>query len=337
VILQHHAGLNLQIPGRLHRMPAPFGLEVCVFGSQVLEVMIGLLVIYLALSVVCSGIKEVIATLFNLRSKTLELAIRNMLQDANRDVAQKIFEHPVIAGTVAPGKKLPSYISSRNFALALLDTVSPVKDGTQPRTIQDLRAGIANLPALQLRKTLLGLVDAAQGDLESAQKKIEHWFDDTMERVSGWYKRMAQKLIFVAGLALCLALNADTFQISNELWSDEALRNAVVAQATKRVHESKPVSSASDGLADGAAPGLTLAQLQKVSAEVRAAHPLPLGWGRETKGTRDTLLSWPESPVKLLGVLVSSFAILLGAPFWFDLLNKFINLRISGDPPAPSR
>jgi hypothetical protein len=30
-------------------------------------------------------------------------------------------------------------------------------------------------------------------------------------------------------------------------------------------------------------------------------------------------------------------AILLGAPFWFDLLNNFINLRISGEPPAPSR
>jgi hypothetical protein len=129
-----------------------------VFGSQVLEVMIGLLLIYLALSVVCSGLKEVLASLFALRSKTLEVAIQKMLQDINGDVAQK-----------------------------------------------------------------------------------------------------------------------------------------------------------------------------------RAAHPLRLGWSREAKGLRGTLLSWPESPLKLLGILVSSSAILLGAPFWFDLLNNFINLRMSGQPPAPSR
>lgn len=308
------------------------GAEVCVLGSQVLEVMIGLLLIYLALSVVCSGMKEILASLFALRSKTLELAIQQMLQDINGDVAQKVLQHPLIAGTVSPGKKLPSYISSRNFPLALMDAIDPIKDGTQPRTIQDLRAGIANLPATKLRKTLLGFIDTAQGDLESAQKKIEHWFDDTMERVSGWYKRLAQKLIFVAGQLLCLALNANTFQISRELWSDEALRNAVVAQATKRVHEGKPADSA-----PGASQELPLAQLREVSDEVRVAHPLPLGWSRETKGLRGTLLSWPESPLKLLGILVSSLAILLGAPFWFDLLNNVINLRMSGELPAPSR
>ena len=189
-----------------------------MFGSQVLEVMIGLLLIYLALSVACSGIKEIIASAFALRSKTLEAAIRNMLQDADGGVAQRIFEHPLIAGSVPPGKKLPSYISSRNFALALFDTVAPASGTTQPRTIQDLRAGIANLPGTKLRETLLGFVDAAQGNLESVQQKIEQWFDDTMERVSGWYKRTAQKLIFGAGFVLCVALNADTFQIAKELW-----------------------------------------------------------------------------------------------------------------------
>jgi len=308
-----------------------------MFGSQVLEVMIGLLLIYLALSVACSGIKELIAGLFALRSKTLRLAVRNMLQDANGDVAQKIFEHPVVAGTVSPDKKSPSYISSRNFAVALLDVVAPLKEEGQPRTIQDLRGGITNLPAPKLRKTLLGFVDAAQGDVESAKKRIEHWFDDTMERVSGWYKRLAQKLIFVAGFLLCLVLNADTLQISRELWSDEALRNAVVAQATKRVHEGKPAPAVAENATEGTPADLTLAQLQKVSDEVRQAHPLPLGWGHEAKGVRGTLFSWPESPLKLLGILISSLAILLGAPFWFDLLNNLINLRLSGNPPAPSR
>src|ERR1700760_2612649 len=147
--------------------------EVRVFGSQVLEVLIGLLLLFLALSVVCSGIKEIAASFFALRSRTLETAIRKMLHEINGDVAQNLLRHPLIAGTVSPDKKLPSYISSRNFALALVDTISPQNDGTQTRTISDLRASIVNLPATNLRKTLLGFIDTAQGDMDCALKKIE--------------------------------------------------------------------------------------------------------------------------------------------------------------------
>lgn len=309
-----------------------------MFGSQVLEVMIGLLLIYLALSVACSGIKEVIASVFALRSKTLEAAIRNMLQDADSQVAQKIFEHPLIAGTAAPGKKMPSYISSRNFALALFDIIAPASDTTQPLTIQELRAGIANLPGTKLRKTLLGFVDAAQGNLESAQQMIEHWFDDTMERVSGWYKRTAQKLIFAAGFVLCLALNADTFQIAKELWSDETLRSATVAQATEYVRQGKSSSTAPDSSSNCAKTGdrSLSCEIRDVSDKIRSAELVPLGWGQGAS-LRGSIVSWPAGPLKLLGILTSSFAVLMGAPFWFDLVNNVINLRISGDPPAPSR
>jgi len=309
-----------------------------MFGSQVLEVMIGLLLTYLALSVACSGIKEVIASLFALRSKTLEAAIRKMLLGVNGNVAQKILEHPVIAASAPPGKKLPSYIASRNFALALLDTVAPMKDAAQPRTIQSLRASIAALPQTNLRNTLLGFIDSAKGDLESVHKKIERWFDDTMERASGWYKRTAQKLIFGAGLVLCLALNADTFQIAKELWSDEALRTAVVTQATERVREGNSVNPPDSSASVVKADSLPISdQLLQVGEAIRAAQPLPFGWSHEQNGALRAIFAWPRGLFKFLGILVSSFAILMGAPFWFDMLNKIINLRISGNPPAPSR
>jgi len=305
-----------------------------VFGSQMLEVMIGLLVIYLALSVVCSGIKEVLASLLELRSKTLQGAIRNMLQDGDGGLADKILDHPLIAGTTSPDKVRPSYISSRMFALALLDTVAPPSSAAQPRTIQDLRASIAGLPGTKLRATLLGFVDSAQGNIAIAQTKIEHWFDDTMDRVTGWYKRTAQKVIFVAGLLLCLVLNVDTFHIARELWSDEALRNAVVAQAVNRAHQQ---SSATELASTQLGSGPISAEFQQVSKDVREAQVLPIGWDHapDVSAIKDPH-NWPQMLLKLLGILVSSFAILMGAPFWFDLLNRIINLRISGDPPASS-
>jgi hypothetical protein len=306
-----------------------------VFGSQVLEVTVGLMLVYLALSVACSGIKEVIAGILDLRSRTLETAVRNMLRDADGGVAQKVLEHPLITGTTEPGRKLPSYISSRNFALALLDSMAPADAAAKPRSIDDLRAGISSLPGTKLRKTLLGFIDSAQGDVNAAQQKIEHWFDDTMERVTGWYKRTAQKIIFAAGIALCLLLNADTFTIARELWSDELLRNAMVNQATNRAHDTKLSNAISSASATVPSGDLTLAELQQVSAAVSVAHPLPLGWRHETNGLR-IFLTWPDGLWKLLGILATSFAILMGAPFWFDLLNRVINLRTSGDPPAQS-
>jgi len=187
-----------------------------------------------------------------------------------------------------------------------------------------------------LRRTLQGFVDSAGGNLAVAESKIQTWFDDTMERVSGWYKREAQKLIFGAAVVSCALLNADTFQIAKSLWGDEALRNAVVAQATKRVQQGIPVS-AKDGSAVNL-PALRLQDLQEVGKEAGEAHPLPLGWRCPTGGCRAALQKvptlWLTGLLKLFGILITSFAILLGAPFWFDLLNKVINLRISGEPPA---
>ncbi|MGC2233356.1 MAG: hypothetical protein WBA09_17790, partial [Candidatus Acidiferrum sp.] len=136
------------------------------------------------------------------------------------------------------------------------------------------------------------------------------------------YKRMAQKIIFVAGLVLCVAVNADTLMIVKELWSDQAMRSAVVAQAVKKVHSTVPAESTSPEIS-----------LQQVAGEIREANAPPIGWSRNTSDVRAFPNGLEEGILKLLGILLTSFAIVMGAPFWFDMLNNVINLRSSGDPP----
>jgi hypothetical protein len=294
-----------------------------MFGSQVLEVVVGLTLIYLVLSIGCSGIKEVIAAIFSLRAKTLEDGVRSMLKNGPNDYTAKLFAHPVITATAPEGQK-PSYISSRMFAAALLDVVAPA-DSTQPRTIQSLRASVSQIPDAKLRTTLLNMIDSAGGDLDAARLKIEHWFDDTMARVSGWYKRMAQKIIFAAGLLLCVAVNADTLMIVKELWSDQALRSAMVAQATQKVQSTNPADFLNQ---EGS--------LQQVAGAIREANTPPIGWSHDSKDIRVWPSGFGEQALKVLGLLLTSFAIVMGAPFWFDMLNNLINLRSSGNPP-PTR
>jgi hypothetical protein len=291
-----------------------------MFGSQVLEVVIGLTLIYLLLSIGCSGIKEVIAAIFSLRARTLENGVRSMLQNGPNGFTAQLFAHPLIQATAPEGQK-PSYISARMFAAALLDLVAPAQ-ANQPRTLESLRAGVSQIPDAKLRATLLNIVDSANGDIEIARLKIEHWFDDTMARVTGWYKRMAQKIIFAAGLILCAAVNADTLMIVKELWSDQALRSAMVAQAGQKVQPTSPADNLNQK-----------DSLQQLAGEIRDVNQPPIGWSR----TPNDIRIWPgalgDQALKILGILLTSFAIVLGAPFWFDMLNNVINLRLSGNPP----
>jgi hypothetical protein len=279
--------------------------------SQVLEVAIGLVFVYLVLSTVCSGIKEVIAHVLDLRANVLENAIRNMLGDSDNTITSELFNHQLIASTVQPGDK-PSYISSRNFALALFDILAPPKSG-ESRTVQDLKNGVANLPAQRVRTTLLGLLDAGQQNVDVARQMVENWYDDTMERVSGAYKRRAQAFIAGIGLTLCVLLNADSLMFMKELWNDEALRTAVVAQAQR--------AQANGGCKD-------------VLNCIRAANVPPIGWSNDAVRGCPEGLGWLW---KVFGILITSVAIALGAPFWFDLLNKIGNLRLTGNPPPDSR
>jgi hypothetical protein len=289
--------------------------------SQVLEVSVGLIFIYLVVSTVCSGIKELIARALNMRATTLENAIRNLLADPQGSITSKLLQNHLIAGTVDAGAK-PAYISSRNFALSLFDLIAPAKAG-QPRTVQDLKNGIGNLPDSRVSQALLGLLDSAQQDVDLARLRVENWYDDAMERVSGAYKRRAQVWIAVLGLGLCVGLNVDSLMIIRELWNDEALRTAVAAEAQKQAETPQAMDKCKDK-----------DLLNCVTASIRSANMPPIGWAG------DGVRALPESSGwlwKALGILISSVAVAMGAPFWFDLLNKVVNLRLTGTPPPDSR
>lgn len=286
--------------------------------SQVLEVAVGLIFIYLLLSTACSGIKELIARLLDMRAKTLESAIRNMLADPNNAITNAILQNHVIAGTVQPGNK-PSYVSSRNFALSLFDFIATPKEG-QSRSMQDLKAGVNKLPAA-VQKTLLGLLESAQGDVDLARQRVENWYDDAMERVSGAYKRRSQVYIAVLGLLLCSALNADSLMIVRELWSDQALRSAIVVQAQENATKAEAAGACTD-------------VLKCATDSIRAAEVPPIGWAHDGVRAIPTDGEWAW---KILGILISSIAVAMGAPFWFGLLNKIVNLRLTGSPPPDSR
>ncbi|TMC18140.1 MAG: hypothetical protein E6J34_17720, partial [Chloroflexi bacterium] len=274
-----------------------------MLGSSVLEVAIGLIFVYLFLSLICSTINEqVIARLFTLRAKTLEDGILTMLNNAHGEkMTQDFYNHPLIKGLakegplsrwLARGSK-PSYIPSPIFALAIKEVLVAYKAGEIPLAL----------------KTVL---DQAQGDTQQELANLERWFDDTMDRVSGWYKRKVQLILFILALIIVVYLNVDTIGLITALSSNSVLHDSIV-------------SAAQGNGKDILNPAQNLQQLQQLQKNFQLIQPA-LGW-TSLPGT------FPDWILKILGLLATTFAVSLGAPFWFDVLNKFTQLRMAGNPP----
>ena len=186
-----------------------------MFGSAILDTAIGLIFVFLAVSLAVSAANEVLAALFKLRARNLLLGIQELLQDPSADgLVTRFYKHPLIAGLAANGGK-PSYIPSRTFVLALLDLVSPTTEGTN-RTLDDLKAGIEKLPA-SLQVTFRVLLDEAGHDIERFKTQLEIWFNNTMDRASGWYKRKTQAIQLVLALAIVVIANVDSIRITRSL------------------------------------------------------------------------------------------------------------------------
>jgi hypothetical protein len=298
-----------------------------VLDFAALDVAIGLIFVFFLLSLVCSAINESISSALRWRAVMLAEGIENLLSGTStvtaegRALARSVHEHPLIQGLVRPGShRWPSYVPSRTFVSALLSL------GTLPGTVagaeRSVQESIDAIPNQHVRDAMSGLLRRAGGDARRFEALAEEWFDDSMERVSGWYRRKVQIALLVIASALVLALNVDTVQLSSHLWSDQSVRRAVVETASS-------TAVTGQGSQACATPGECL---QDVADRVGEVHSLdiPLGWRAPNEPQWDR---WTWYPTKLIGLVLTVAALSLGAPFWFDLLSKVARLRASGAPP----
>ena len=136
-----------------------------------------------------------------------------------------VHSHPLVQSSPTT---LPSYVSSRNFALALLETL---RDGSQAPLFTQAAQTISNLPPGDLKRTLTLFAQAAAGDEDKLRAYIEHWFDDAMDRLSGIYKRMSQFMLLFLGIIIAVALNVDSARLARTLSQEPDVLNAIVADS----------------------------------------------------------------------------------------------------------
>jgi hypothetical protein len=233
---------------------------------------------------------------------------------------------PVAAATptIDPKADHPSYLSGRTVALALLGSLDPSK--TVPG-FNDLKTAVEKMGASNVRDALLASLTEAQNDIDKLRTSVATWFDDSMERLSGAYKRKLKWISAIIGLVVALAFNADSFKVGTTLWSDQALRASIVAVATKVATDSLP--------ATGQDVDETKLKTQISNTET-SLRGLPIGWRCRPEASGLDCIKQNVCDItflQLLGWLLTAAALSLGAPFWFDMLNKFINIRGAGTKP----
>ena len=296
-----------------------------MFGSAILDVAIGLVSIFLFLSLIGTAINEWVSGVLSMRAKNLEEGIRNILNDPEgKGLAKTFYNHPLVR-SLTKGKEKPSYIPSRVFALTLMDILAPADPQKGSTTIDQFRKSVEKIQNEALKRNILIQLDEAGNDILQARQNIEKWFNEGMERVSGWYKRRIQWITLGYALMITIFLNVDTIAVTNSLYRDPTLRAAMVAAAQEIAKQ--PISESSTKRAEES--------VKEIKEELEKIR-LPIGWATPSRTETPRKMAFFDWIIRICGWVITAFAVTLGAPFWFDLLNKFINIRSSGIKPKGS-
>jgi hypothetical protein len=283
------------------------------------QVALGLIFVYLVLALVCSALNEAVSTVWRWRAKFLQEGIANLL-DPDDPVkgaqhATTLYAHPLVNSMIRPqtarGKQRPpSYLPARIFATALLDLD---RKGAE----RSVKESIDAVPSPQARASLQALWADSNGRQDVFRQAVEVWYDDAMERVSGWYRRRMHLVMWVIASAIVLSLNVDTIRIAEHVWKDRTVRAAVIARTQHPALDS-PNSSVTN-------VAVSVGKLQQLK--------LPIGWSIEDRPSSGW--GWGRMLLlKLVGLLMTAAAMTLGAPFWFDMLGRIARIRSAGPPPV---
>jgi hypothetical protein len=293
----------------------------------ILDVAIGICFIYLLLGLICATVNEMISGWLRTRSKFLEQGIGRLL--GNDALKQALYAHPLI-GTLAAsdGAARPSYIPPERFVSALMDVLTG--PGRSSSDLAALRQGLAAAGNEQLNTALTALLDRPGMEAAAVRVRLEKWFDDGMEGVTGWYKRDAQRNALILACAITVTLNADTVHIARTLWTSPTVRAVLVEEAKVRSERALP-EYPRDPTASAPAKG----PMQALSDREQALLGQVTGWTDDQLPPGGNIFGWLWSILRshLLGWILTAIAVSLGAPFWFDTLNRFVNIRSGGHAP----
>jgi len=395
---------------------------------KIIEVLISLVLIYALLSILVSGIVEIINNIQKSRGKMLQTAILQMLKDPlNLEYGKLLLKHPLINSMNNQKDKRPfQYLASDAFADAFIDIIGQQAERSLPlqkvkkdedkheflsdkavtrySAMDSFAMGLDQMNDSPFKAMLLSFYSKSEADYTALKRKIARWFDNYMDRTSGWYKRKQSVKFRMIGFIIAFALNADSIYFFKVISMDDTLRKDLTEVAegitknyspedkdaqTLRKHQLAVIDSSLQviqksgtdstqqsklqplikGVEDlsinmAESDSLQRQQLDEINQVLVLTNQLgvPLGWNKneaplswfpaswfgkdeepELPNTKMGVYlynrnwsAWPSAFWYIIGISLTGFLLGFGAPFWFDILIKFVNIRKAGKKPDSS-
>jgi hypothetical protein len=309
-----------------------------MFNSQIIDVGIGLALMYLFQSILVSGINELIVAATSYRGKVLKRFLNLALKDKDEknSLVDKLFSSPYIINLRKKGK-YPPEITSRNFADAVFEMINR-NDFSTAAVSEKIASNLKTLPDSNFKHILIIKFEEVNGNIELFKHSVEDWYNDYMNKVTHWYKSKMSGFILLFSFIITVAMNVDSFRVMNELWKNAKLRESVVSMSediTKQEYQNYLATATATDSLDIA--------LDKVSSNYQKLHMLdfPITWDYEYKiknGNASTIskfslwekINWSYQQFtleKILGFIITTMAVSIGAPIWFDILKKLVGMK----------
>lgn len=327
--------------------------------DHTLQILICLAVIYFLFSSLVSIILEWLSRKTQQRGKMLHHAINKLLHDSvNQSFGSTLYSHYLIDRLKKDKDSYPQYISSSVFADALIDVIGnineDIKFNQQLKTdgsnniekvelienrnsspLERFKQGLEKMNYSPLKNTLR-LFTEKTSNYQELKKEITNWYEDYMDRVTGWYKYNTKISLFCIGLVVCLVFNVNSFQLVKKLNTDDNLRKQLLTESSHIVNQQKNKIAQKDS--SKSSSEITLSDINKKIDSIEDLS-IPIGyhtdfiWCKSNLEKKDAFGIVIDTFWWIFGILISALAVSFGAPFWFDVLMKAVNLRSAGIKP----
>ena len=300
--------------------------------SQVLSVILALAVVYYVLGLVVSTITKYALEIMNTKGKCLEEFLKKNLVEGVDKAKEGFFEKfkqtpqlnslkpvryvkkfGIPVGFFSGKTEIVNYVEripSKNLVDAFFDLSGTCKKGNDK--VQEVIGHLPDkLPGLDgnpvdftIKTELKKLADNGFDDLDALRSKMETWFSGLMDQAAMEFKAQARRIVILLSLVVAFIFGVDSIELANLYWNNAALSATADAQANLIIGSTNDENQKN-------------ADIQKLTAQLEEMKAINFKW---YEAPTDPPANWLF--LKILGILITAFAVSQGTSFWYDLIKQ---------------
>ncbi len=303
--------------------------------SQVLEVALGMALVYYLMGLIVSWISEFVLDIFETQGRALEGYLKRIV--GNKSLGQLI-SMPQIRSQAPMRSQGWLGMFSKNFKIVekkvekipvtnLLDAFFDLTQLDLAASGDELIATVEKLPPSEGKIELMRLINSGVTNSVDLRAKMGLWFDGLMAQASATFKALARRYVILLALGLTLLFGVDSIDLFKQLWASPDMRAIAAVKAQAYIDQ--------NGYAADTGP--LISDLDELNIRI--------GWTSLLKNMppQDSVADFAKFwLLKTIGLLITTVAVSQGSSFWYDVLRKVsqakapANRSSEDNPPAPT-